>query len=215
MTVGEVAERAGVAKGTVYLYFDTKDELVAGLQLATRPRSWMPPACWSTGRNHISPVWKRSCGRWWTCMCRARAPPPRPVPRNGDANDATLHGLRRVASLVHRGRVAARSFTVDDPAFASEFLLHGLHGVLIAFVHHPRGSSRDLCGHVSKAAPTPARHGLTPTLSRSTKGWGQKTGRVKPRHGEGGAGRSWCSGLAWLPPSRSSRRSCSRATTTA
>ena len=109
----------------------------------------------------------------------------------GMRDDAALHELAVLLRSFIEDGVVARSFTVDDPAFASEFLLHGLHGVLIAFVHHPRGASRDSCRHVLRPRDA-CRRGLTPTLLRLTKGWGQKTGRAKPRRGEGGAGRSWC-----------------------
>ena len=50
MTVGEVAERAGLAKGTVYLYFETKEDLVAGLQARYTAALVEQRVRWSTGR---------------------------------------------------------------------------------------------------------------------------------------------------------------------
>ena len=55
-------------------------------------------------------------------------------------DDAALHELAALLRSFIEDGASAGAFTVDDPAFASEFLLHGLHGVLIAFVHEPRAS---------------------------------------------------------------------------
>ena len=55
-------------------------------------------------------------------------------------DDAALHELAALLESFIEDGAEAGAFTVDDPAFASEFLLHGLHGVLIAFVHQPRAS---------------------------------------------------------------------------
>jgi hypothetical protein len=72
-------------------------------------------------------------------------------------DDAALHQLASLLRSFIEDGAAAGAFTVDDPAFVSEFLLHGLHGVLIAFVHQPKanksrfvssclGSARHLLG---------------------------------------------------------------------
>jgi hypothetical protein len=46
-----------------------------------------------------------------------------------------------MAELVEAGR-ASGEIEVADPDLATEFLLHGLHGVLVAAIHHPRTQGR-------------------------------------------------------------------------
>jgi hypothetical protein len=46
-----------------------------------------------------------------------------------------------MAELVEAGR-ASGEIEVADPGLATEFLLHGLHGVLVAAIHHPRTHGR-------------------------------------------------------------------------
>ncbi len=58
--------------------------------------------------------------------------------RDGDA----LHALsRELQTFVERG-VASGAFEVADVRFTTEFLLHGLHGALVSFLHHPTSRSK-------------------------------------------------------------------------
>ena len=138
-TMADVAEAAAVAKGTVYLYFDSKAELLAGLR-----------------------------ARYFERFAALLGEPPDParverlVAASYDfalANHALHHVLFHeagfgeadafarirmvLAELVEAGR-ASGEVEVADPDLATEFLLHGLHGVLAAALHRPRPQRRRL-----------------------------------------------------------------------
>jgi AcrR family transcriptional regulator len=140
MTVGEVAERAGVAKGTVYLYFETKEDLVAGLQARYTAALVDAAHVLVDGPGPDLARLEVFLRSMVDLHVSERALHHALFHGTGMRDDAALHELAALLRSFIEDGVAARSFTVDDPAFASEFLLHGLHGVLIAFVHHPRGS---------------------------------------------------------------------------
>jgi TetR/AcrR family transcriptional regulator, transcriptional repressor for nem operon len=151
-TMADVAEAAAVAKGTVYLYFESKTELLAGLRARYFERF----------------------------AAMLGDPPPEGHPRAGTAErverlvaasyDFALanHALHHVlfheagfgevdafararavmADLVEAGR-ASGELTVADPALATDFLLHGLHGVLVGTTHRPRSQRRPLVAGVT------------------------------------------------------------------
>lgn len=140
MTVGEVAERAGLAKGTVYLYFETKEDLVTGLQARYTAALVEGARAMVDGEGpHLARL-----ETFLRSMVDLHA-------SERELHHALFHGtgmrddaaLRELAALLRsfiEDGADAGAFRVDDPAFSSEFLLHGLHGVLIAFVHQPRAS---------------------------------------------------------------------------
>jgi TetR/AcrR family transcriptional regulator, transcriptional repressor for nem operon len=139
-TMADVAEAAAVAKGTVYLYFESKAELLAGL----RARYFERLAALLGG----PPDPARAAG-----ATAARV--ERLVAASYDfalANHALHHVLFHeagfgeadafarvrvvMAELVEAG-LASGEIEVADPDLATEFLLHGLHGVLAAAIHRP------------------------------------------------------------------------------
>ncbi len=54
-----------------------------------------------------------------------------------------------LAELIEAGQ-AAGELEVADPPLATEFLLHGLHGVLVAATHRPRSERRRLVAGVTE-----------------------------------------------------------------
>jgi AcrR family transcriptional regulator len=139
-TIADVAEAAGLAKGTVYLYFDSKSALLTALRA-------------------------RYTSQWLAQSSRLDAPPGRGGYRQqlrsflGDmydfhAGNQRLHHLlfhtaevsedepleRARADLVRfvtRGAEAGE-LTVDDPEATASFLLDGLHGLLLRSLHANR-----------------------------------------------------------------------------
>jgi AcrR family transcriptional regulator len=140
MTVAEVAERAGLAKGTVYLYFETKEDLVAGLQarytgaLVEAARGLVDGP-----GSHLARL-EHFLRSMVDLHAAERELHHALFHGTGMRDDAALHELASMLRSFIEDGAAAGAFTVDDPAFSSEFLLHGLHGVLIAFVHQPKAS---------------------------------------------------------------------------
>jgi TetR/AcrR family transcriptional regulator, transcriptional repressor for nem operon len=154
-TMAEVAEAAAVAKGTVYLYFASKAELLAGLraryferftarladQAAEPPGT--PPAVADRVQQLVAASYdfalanhelhhmlfhEAGLGEHDTVVARARA---------------------AVARLVEAG-AASGELDVPDTALATDFVLHGLHGILVAATHRPRSDRRRLVEGVSR-----------------------------------------------------------------
>jgi AcrR family transcriptional regulator len=139
-TMADVAEAAGVAKGTVYLYFESKSAVLTALRV-------------------------RYTGRWLEQSGRLDAPPGRGGhPRQlrsflGQMYDFHAANQRLHHLLFHAAEVSeeepleqARSvlvrfvtrgaeageFAVDDPEETASFLLDGLHGLLLRSLHAGR-----------------------------------------------------------------------------
>jgi TetR/AcrR family transcriptional repressor of nem operon len=154
-TMAEVAEAAAVAKGTVYLYFASKAELLAGLRAryferftamladqgaaapGTRPAvagrvQQLVAASYdfalANHELHHVLFHEAGLGEHDTVVARARA---------------------AVARLVEAG-AASGELDVPDPALATDFVLHGLHGILVAATHRPRSDRRRLVEGVSR-----------------------------------------------------------------
>ena len=152
-TMAEVAEAASVAKGTVYLYFESKADLLAGL----RARYFADFATRLEGPS--------AAGRRPGTAARVE----RLVSASYDfalANHELHHVLfheagfgegeevfarvrTTLAEVIEAGQ-AAGELDVDDPALATEFLLHGLHGMLVAATHGPRPERRRLVAGVTE-----------------------------------------------------------------
>jgi TetR/AcrR family transcriptional regulator, transcriptional repressor for nem operon len=153
-TMADVAEAAAVAKGTVYLYFTSKAELLAGLraryferftamlgdQAAATPGTSPPLAArieelvaasydFALANHELHHVLFHEAGLGeHGTFARARA---------------------AVAKLVETG-AASGELDVPDPGLATDFVLHGLHGILVAASHRPRSERRRLVGGVTR-----------------------------------------------------------------
>ncbi len=154
-TMADVADTASVAKGTVYLYFASKAELLAGLRARYFER--------------LTAVLGDQAG------ARPVAPPPTIAARieglvaasydfalaNHELHHVLFHeaGLGghdafarvrdAVAELVASG-AASGELDVPDAALATDFVLHGLHGILVAATHRPRSHRRRLVDGVTR-----------------------------------------------------------------
>ena len=138
-SVAEVAEVAGVAKGTVYLYFASKAELLAELRArylerfaatveralgeltdpSTRAAIEQFAAClfdWSQDNYALHHVLFHDAGV--------------------SEEDAFERGRELMRELVRRG-VEAGELQIADPDLTAQFLLDGLHGLLMATMHPP------------------------------------------------------------------------------
>jgi AcrR family transcriptional regulator len=140
-TIADVAEAAGLAKGTVYLYFDSRSALLTALRA-------------------------RYTGRWLARSGRLDAPPGRGGHRQrlrsflGEMYDFHAANQRLHHLLFHAAEVSedeplervradlvrfvtrgadAGEFAVDDPEATASFLLDGVHGLLLRSLHAGRG----------------------------------------------------------------------------
>jgi AcrR family transcriptional regulator len=153
-TMADVADAASVAKGTVYLYFASKAELLAGLRARfferltavladpanAEPRA--PPAVAARIEALVAAFYDFALA-------------------NHELHHALFHeaGLGEhdtfarardaVAELVATG-AASGELDVPDPALATDFVLHGLHGILVAATHGPSSDRRRLVDGVTR-----------------------------------------------------------------
>lgn len=135
MTVGDVASVAGLAKGTVYLYFDTKEALVSGLQAR-----YMDTLTGSAGMllegdgSHLERL-DRFLVSTVDFHLTHRQLHDVLFHETGMRDDETLRQLADILAAFITDGTKARVFHADDPAFSAQFVLHGLHGVLVSFLH--------------------------------------------------------------------------------
>ena len=135
-TMDDVAAAAGVAKGTVYLYFRSKDALVTGLvgrygadllRLAEEHLDRATGGPRSVGlERFVAAVVDYHFDRRELVGTLFHATSP-----HGDEMDRLRNMLRR---YVERG-IGAGEFDVPDAELAAEFVFEGIHGVLNASFH--------------------------------------------------------------------------------
>ena len=91
-----------------------------------------------------------------------------------------------MAELVEAGR-ASGEVEVADPELATEFLLHGLHGMLVAATHRPRSQRRRLAAGVTElicqALGVRAAGGTTRPRGPGSGSTGRGPGRAPARPG--------------------------------
>jgi TetR/AcrR family transcriptional repressor of nem operon len=142
-TVADVAREAGVAKGTMYLYFRSRDELLAGLRSRYLGRYLRP------SRSNRGPVRPR-IRRFVTALVGVAA-------ANRQLHHVLFHEAgfseadafaevrRRLVALLEQG-VGAGELTLPDTQLAASFILHGVHGTLVEVLHGPRRRGRRRAG---------------------------------------------------------------------
>ena len=153
-TMADVADTASVAKGTVYLYFASKAELLAGLRARYFERLTAVLGDPAAARPGAPPtVAARIEGLVAAFYDFALA--------NHELHHVLFHeaGLGEhdtfarvrdaVAELVASG-AASGELDMPDPALATDFVLHGLHGILVAATHRPRSHRRRLVDGVTR-----------------------------------------------------------------
>jgi AcrR family transcriptional regulator len=143
-TVEDVTTRAGVAKGTIYLYFKTKEELGVALRerfaLELLQRSedvlaGLEAYDWEARAEAlVRSVVTFSLERRELAELAFHGLPPA-----GDG-DVVAASERKVLALFRdtaaRGAAAGR-FDVSDPETTAALLFHGLHGALMDLAHGP------------------------------------------------------------------------------
>ncbi|OLT12383.1 hypothetical protein BJF78_04045 [Pseudonocardia sp. CNS-139] len=137
-TLDQITERAGVAKGTFYLHFDSKERLLAALQVDFETAlvdridgaSRAPPRTGRRGR----PGWTAGCPRRWptspptrrctTCCSTIRCSRTTPRGRAGPPPARDL--VDSLAGLIGDG-IAAGEFRTSDATLTAMLLCSALH----------------------------------------------------------------------------------------
>jgi AcrR family transcriptional regulator len=136
MTVADVVAGAGIAKGTFYLYFKSKEELVAALQarytesLITRAATVLAgPASYAERLNEfVAAVLDFHASQTHLHHALFRDA--------GLRDDQSMRRLESLLATFISDGAAARAFHTADPGLAAGFVAHGLHGVLPPFLHN-------------------------------------------------------------------------------
>ncbi|HEY8217222.1 MAG TPA: TetR/AcrR family transcriptional regulator [Acidimicrobiia bacterium] len=138
-TMADVAVAAGVAKGTVYLYYDSKDELLAALRARYLNRFASSVAAeLDPGRTTSATVALERC---LAALFDFSAGNHRLhhvlFHEAGFSEEDALGGIREMVGALVADGVARGEFRVADPQLTTTFLLHGLHGALVTEMHQP------------------------------------------------------------------------------
>jgi TetR/AcrR family transcriptional regulator, transcriptional repressor for nem operon len=152
-TMADVAEAAAVAKGTVYLYFESKAELLAGLRARYFERFAAmlgdPPADGRAGPGIAARIDRLVAASYDFALGSHELHHVLFHEAGFREADAYAQARTLLAELIEAGR-AAGELDVADPDLATEFVLHGLHGVLVAATHRPRSARERLVAGVTE-----------------------------------------------------------------
>jgi len=147
-TMADVADAASVAKGTVYLYFASKAELLAGLRARyferltavlgdpARPGQGAPPTVAARIEGLVAASYDFALANHELHHVLFHE-------AGLGEHDTFARAHDAVAELVATG-AATGELDVPDVALATDFVLHGLHGILVAATHRPRSQRRRL-----------------------------------------------------------------------
>jgi TetR/AcrR family transcriptional repressor of nem operon len=142
-SIARVAEAAGIAKGTLYLYFDSRQALVAGLQadlwerMLKRPLALIEDSALSWSERLAGTVehWIRfefeHHDLYHQVFHTAATDTEEPWAKTHD-----------VLTTILKGGVAADEFSIDDIDLTADYLLHAYSGP--CYHGHHKGSPEDL-----------------------------------------------------------------------
>jgi AcrR family transcriptional regulator len=131
-TVADVAEAAGLAKGTMYLYFRSKDELLAALRARYIGRYLAPLGrrrgdVRSRARRLVVGLVDAAAENWRLHHVLFH--------EAGFSEADAFFDLRQRFTALLRSGVEDGQLAIEDPDLAASFLLHGVHGTVVELVH--------------------------------------------------------------------------------
>jgi AcrR family transcriptional regulator len=132
-TVADVAEAAGVAKGTMYLYFESKDELLAGLRARYLDR--YAEAVRVSPRSSVSERIRQMIVGLYDFAAGHHELHHLLFHEAGFSEADAFIGVRKQLSELIEEGVASGEFEVSDVELATGFILHGVHGALVDALH--------------------------------------------------------------------------------
>jgi AcrR family transcriptional regulator len=131
-TVADVADAAGLAKGTVNLQFASKNDLIAALRARYLAR-------------FVGAMQSRQPSARKRLLAMVRGLYEFSVTHHemhhvlfheaGFSENDAFAAARRLTVEIIRAGVEQGEFSVDDPEVAAGFVLHGMHGALIEAMH--------------------------------------------------------------------------------
>jgi len=180
-TMADVADAASVAKGTVYLYFASKAELLAGLRARYFERLTAVLDDPAAARRGAPPsvaarIQELVAASYDFALANHELHHVLFHDAGLGEQDTFARARDAVAELVATG-AASGELDVPDPSLATDFVLHGLHGILVAATHRPRSHRRRLVDGVTRLVcgalgVRPAATGRQPAPAPATRGAG-------------------------------------------
>jgi TetR/AcrR family transcriptional regulator, transcriptional repressor for nem operon len=138
-TVADVADAAGVAKGTMYLYFRSKDDLLSGLRARYLDRY---TAALDTGGSSARERLRRLVVALFDFGVAHHELHHLLFHEAGFSEADAFVGVRnRIVADVTAG-MEDGEFAIDDPTLTASFVLHGVHGALVDALHLARPPAR-------------------------------------------------------------------------
>jgi len=139
-TVSDVADAAGVAKGTMYLYFESKDDLLAGLR--SRYLDQYADALRAPPGTSASERIRRMIVALFDFAADHHDLHHLLFHEAGFSEEDAFTGVRAwLTDLITEG-VESDEFQVPDVGLAAAFVLHGVHGALVDWMHGPSRKGR-------------------------------------------------------------------------
>ena len=133
-TIDQITKQADVAKGTFYLYFSSKEDVLAGLadrfaqDLLARIQTAVAAVASTDWRGKLT-AWATACVSGYLDAIRFHDIlfyGSRPATREGMVDNIVIDDL---TALLEGGRDAA-AWDIADPRFLAVFLFSGLHAVV-------------------------------------------------------------------------------------
>lgn len=145
LKVDAVAERADIAVGTIYRYFESKDDLVS----AARTRY---VARWATSIGEVAGEpdstsrgkLRRTIALVFDFSRRNAALHHALFRQAGVSEEGVFSSLTDAFSTLVTEGVERDEFDVPDVAAATAYVVHGLHGLLITSAHDNDGTAADI-----------------------------------------------------------------------
>jgi AcrR family transcriptional regulator len=154
VSIADIAGAAGVAKGLLYHYFDSKDELLGALRdrylkdwyeeierLLTKPKSGDEA---------------RSFERFLRSMYEFHADKVELhelLMASEGSEDEITENVRKLLLEFIRAGVKRKAFEVASLDLTVDFLLNGLHGLLVKYLHEGRSAKRFTDDAMTMARP--------------------------------------------------------------
>ena len=136
-TMADVAAAASVAKGTIYLYFESKTELLAALRSrhVDRFRAALTIALSGSGRAKPATRLDRFIHEFFDYSLAHRRIHRVLFHEAGISEDDAFAGVRTLLAEFITAAIANGDFARTDVDLLTDYLLSGIHGALVAALH--------------------------------------------------------------------------------
>jgi AcrR family transcriptional regulator len=134
-TVADVADAAGIAKGTVYLQFASKNDLIAALRARYLERFVAAFGSATRDRTATKRILHVTHALYDFSVEHHELHHLLFHESGFSEADAFASARRAITEVVREGK-ADDEFTVDNVDATAAFLLHGLHGLLVESLHN-------------------------------------------------------------------------------